>query len=341
MARLGQLRYYLQGVPQPERQYACDYNPQQQQQEDPTRGITCPSETVNVGATVMLTFNPGTADDANFQYDWFISQGEGVIDGSASEPEVAILATTEGVVEVTLLLHDMSTSDPQVVDVYTCTFVVGVVAGSDTPSADELQGFCPTQFVLDQPADAWVEGPLLSSLAYKEWYVLGTWFYDVAQPNAAKTQITFYETGSFQVVFEAYTDDGMPVYLWQNVEVVATGSGSGPEPQPSVWVGEYQGDLTDPPAWAQEIYLTVDGDGTVTGLVVYDGGAEYNLYGFVLDDGYIYFEDDAELAGYALGIYEGEWGTAPIGVDGFVGTYYETDFSNPIGEWAVIPVTGG
>lgn len=338
----GQLRYYKQGTPIPPVIYPCDYNPQENQEQDPEQGINCPSDPVNVGDVVTISFNPGSADVGDFQYDWYISQGQGVINGSASDSEVSISPTVEGSLEVTLLLHDMS-NDPEVVGVYKCTFIVGVTAGSDTPSADELQGFCPTEFVLGEPGDCYVEGPLLDSgsLAYKEWYVLYSYYYEVSAPNAARTQITFWETGLFTVVFEAYTTAGDPVYLWQDVEVVESGGGDGDGGGTSPLVGDYQGDLTDPPDWAQEIWFTIDADGYLEGWVEYTGGATYNIYGGASDDGYIYFEDDAADYGYPVGMYEGYWGVTPIGVEGFVGTYYEDDFSNPIGEWAVIPAAGG
>jgi hypothetical protein len=337
----GQLRYYMQGTPIPPAIYPCDYNPQENQEQDPEQGIVCPSDPVNVGDAVTISFNPGSADVGDFQYDWYISQGQGVINGSAGDSEVSISPTVEGSLEVTLLLHDMS-SDPEVVGVYKCTFVVGVTADSDTPSEDELQGVCPTEFVVGEPGDCYVEGPLLESLAYKEWYVLYSYYYEVSAPNAARTQITFWETGSFTVVFEAYTDTGDPVYLFQPVEVVETSSGNGGDGGgASPWVGDYEGDLTEPPDWAQEIWFTIDEDGYLEGWVEYAGGASYNIYGGASDDGYIYFEDDAADSGYPIGIYEGYWGVTPIGEDGFVGTYYEDDFSNEIGEWAVIPDTGG
>jgi hypothetical protein len=331
VATLGQLRYFKQGVPQPARIYSCEYDPQQQAEADPERGIDCPTDLVSVGDPVTITFSPGSTDLSDVQYDWFISKGEGVINGSSGEEEVSITGTEQGLLEVTLLLHDLST-DPEVLSVFTCSFSVGVGENTDTPSAGELQGFCPTVFVVNEPGRCWVEGSLLESLSYKEWYVLGAMYYDVSAPNAAATQITFYETGFFTVVFEGYTEAGDPAYLWQDIEVVASGDGTGPEPGLSPWAGEYEGDLTEPASRAQEIFLIIEDDGTVTGLAVYDGGAEYNLYGFALDDGYIYFVDDAPDTGYALGIYEGMWDT-----DGFVGTYFEDDDSNPIGEWAVFP----
>jgi len=348
VVEVGQLRYYKQGVPIPPAIYPCDYNPEENQEgnQEEGRGINCPSDPVNVGDVVTISFNPGSADVGDFQYDWYISQGQGVINGSAGDSEVSISPTVEGSLEVTLLAHDMSV-DPEVVEVYKCIFIVGVTADSDTPSEDELRGVCPPEFVVGAPGDCYVEGALLDSgsLVYKEWYVLYFCYYEVSAPNAARTQITFWETGSFTVVFEAYTDTGDSVYLWQDVEVVETssGDGGGDGGGASPWVGDYQGDLTDPPGWSQELSITVYEDGTLDGIVVYTNGTGLllNLYGYTTADGYIYFEDDAADTGYAIGIYEGYWGVAPIGEDGFVGTYYEGDFSNPIGEWAVIPDTGG
>ena len=336
VAQLGQLRYFKQGVSQPARIYSCSYDPQQQAEADPARGINCPTDAVSVGDAVTITFSPGSMDLTDVQYDWFISQGEGVINGSSNQEEVSITGTQQGLLEVTLLLHDLSTN-PEVVSVFTCSFSVGVGQNTDTPNADQLQGFCPTVFVVNEPGRCWVEGSLLESLSYKAWYVLGALYVDVSAPNAAATQITFYETGSFTVVFEGYTEAGDPVYLWQDVDVVASGAGTGPTPGLSPWAGDYDGDLTEPPEREQNIFLTIADDGTVTGTAVYVGGAEYNLFGYALDDGYIYLEDDAPDTGFALGIYEGTWDTTPIGVDGFVGTYYEGDASNPIGLWAVIP----
>jgi hypothetical protein len=340
VVQVGALRYYKQGIPKPAAIYPCEQTTEEQQQDDPERGISCPG-TADVWTEFDIAFNPGSASTSDFQYDWYVSSGAGYISGGAGAATASFVGTDSGPLEVTLLLHDMS-DDPAVVGVYSCTINIGG-EGEQTPTTDGLNGYCPSSVVIYEPFECWVEGSLLPDLVAMDWFVMGTWAYDISDPFGPQTMITFYETGAFQVAFEAWTESGEYIYLWQDVQVSDSGEVDWDEEPPvtdaSALAGDYQGDLVDPPEWAQEIYLTILDDGTVEGWVIYSGGAEYNLYGGVSEDGYIYFENDAADYGYAVGIYEGYWGVTPIGEEGFVGIYYDGDWSNPIGEWAVIPVS--
>jgi hypothetical protein len=170
--------------------------------------------------------------------------------------------------------------------------------------------------------------------------------YEISDPTAPHTQVTFYETGSFQVVFETWTVDGQYYYLWQNVTVVDSGSTDYGDNQPppadvADYVGDYNGGLSDPAGWAHEIAFSVDQDGNVDGWSLWAGGLEFDLMGYVTADGYIYFEDDAADWSLPVGIYVGEWTVPGTGDPGFAGTYYEDDLSNPIGPWVAVPSMGG
>lgn len=331
VATLGRLRYHDQNVRQPTRIFACSYDPQSQFDLDPERGIICPPGIVPLGEDIDIAFDPGSADEGDFIYDWFISSGSGYIIGDPTAPVTTFRATAAGFLEITLLVHDMW-DDPDVLGVYTCTVNVGQDGSSGVPGADELAGFCPVTMVVDEPEECWVQGPLVSQLVYLEWFVIGTWNYFIDNPFAPRTGITFFEPGSFQVVFQAWTADGEYIYLYQDVDVVAEGEVDWGDDGPYVgdysdYVGDYVGELTDPEGWAHTFEFTVFEDGTVEGAS-YWGAGQFALLGWVDEFGDIYFEDDADTLGYALGIYVGEWD------DGyFVGSYFEDSLDNYIGDW--------
>lgn len=326
VVKLGQLRYHRQGARQPERIYACNVDPQQQQQQDPERGIVCPGNAA-VGEDFDVTFEPGSADLDDFQYDWFISSGAGYITGDPGAPVTSFVGTQAGFLKVTLLLHDMS-ANPQVVGVYECTINVGQEAPA--PPAG-LNGYCPIAAVAFEPFDCWVEGALLPDLAVLNWFVIGTWAYDVSNPVAPRTQITFYDVGTFQVVFEAWTKNDEYIYLWQDVEVSDDGEIDwGDEEPPPVdvtdYLGIFEGGLDVPADRAHDISLVIYEDGSVEGESYWPSvGLTFQLFGYLDNDNFIYFEDDGEPLGIYIGVWDDE--------SAFVGEYYESDYSNYIGDW--------
>jgi hypothetical protein len=288
---VAKLRYHDQGARVPARIYeaACEQSTADPNtiSDDPTDGITCPTEPKEVAEDFEVQFNPGSLNLDDVQLDWYISSGTGYISGEEDTETTTVVATTSGFIEITLLVHDMTDPASEVVRVYTCTIAVGTEEGGQV-GADELVGYCPTQFVMDETADAWVEGAALDSLVYIEWYVLGAWQYYIDNVSAPRTGFTFWETGFFTVVFYGVKADGTEIYLWLDVEVVASGETEyGENIPPSTaneFAGNYTGELTNPAGWAHTFEFTVADDGTITGVSTWPA-VEFNLEGYVDSSG--------------------------------------------------------
>ena len=338
---IGRLRYHNQNVRQPDRMWTCEWTQEdirQQQEEDPTRGITCPGN-AEVYEEFDVTFEPGDADLSVFQLDWYISSGTGYVQNVNDEGAATVVGTASGLLEMTLLIHDMRESVEQTLLVYTCVVAVGDVGG-EPPAAEDLDWYVPDTFVLYETAEIKVFGTLLSEFDYMEWFVTGTDWYYVYEWWAAQTELEFWELPSdvdlefFTVWFYGYdSETGAEVLLWKDVAVTDSGEVEYgeelPEEDYSDIAGTYAGELTSPPGWAHTFEFEIDEYGDVWGTSTW-GAGQFDLVGYAYADGYVYFEDNAGDFGSAVGIYEGYWDTD---MGHFMGAYYEDGWDNYIGDW--------
>jgi hypothetical protein len=92
----GQVRYYRQGSRQPERIFACEATAPVPG-EEPVSGLTCP-DGAGVGEEVSVSFDVGSADVADLQFDWFVSSGPGYISGDNTTESTTIVGTEAGFV---------------------------------------------------------------------------------------------------------------------------------------------------------------------------------------------------------------------------------------------------
>ena len=353
----GRLRYHDQNVRQPERLFPCEIDPQDQEllEENPEYGLECPG-VAEVGTSFEVTFNLGEDDPDLYDYDWYVD-GLAFVE-AADGPTAAITPTDSGIVEVTLLLHDL-TDNPEPLGVFRCTIDVGVPEGEEDdvvlPEEDELALMYWEEMEVEVPREIWVEGTLLSELWYSEFYVIGDWFgYYVESPFAPRTEITFYSAGDYIVVFTGWLADGSYVEIAAEVTVVEQGEsdyegdeldgeddsdgeddGDGEEPDEELdFEGEFDGGFYE---GVNTFDFVVDVDGEVTGNSYWEGSTlPVTLTGWVDASGYLYMEDNLDIYGLDITIYTGQFSEL---IGGFDGSGYTGTTSNYLGDWEALPST--
>ncbi len=214
--QLGRLRYHDQNAVAPETIFDCEVIIGENEQDS---GLACPGS-VGEGEDFAVEFLAGRDDmDRRLDYDWFISEGYGIIVGGSHGPETMIRATASGFLEVTLVVSDLG-DNPDVFEVYTCGISVG---REDEMPPEGLMLECPSGLNIGESGFFAISGPDAAGLEYPNWFVFGTSDFWISDPLRFEVEVEFYQAGRFEVAFQAYDADGREVYAVCEVRVGGTG----------------------------------------------------------------------------------------------------------------------
>ena len=239
----GKLRYHNQNMSVEDEDliFACTEG---SADEDIDRGIRCPDVgAVPVGEQFEVSFLPGRGDDdRTFDYDWFVSDGYGYINGDPFSPETTVVAMDEGFLEVTLILHDLS-ADTGMFEVYTCGVNVG---REDGGGSGGLEMLCPMGDVL---VNEWttfgVTGPGIDETVRRRWFVFGSSDFSIDGNDLLEPLIKFHGAGVFEVAFQGFTSDNTEYYASCEVSVRSGGQQSD-QCAENGWYGDGECDLFCP-----------------------------------------------------------------------------------------------
>ncbi|MCP4247089.1 MAG: hypothetical protein GY778_08570 [bacterium] len=226
--RLGRVRYYRQGSPVPaDRMYLCEV---QDGDEDGPAELECPGRAEPYEPVEVRLTDARRPEAGRLDYDWFISDGFGFLDGPMSTPLNVVIPTAPGWLTVNVIVSDL-TVEPAVFELYTCDILVGDVAG-DAGAIDCLEFMTPGlpgTFFLSElaPPPEEVEG--------FEWSVAGTDQFEILDPFGAGTEINFLTDGLFEVRLDIFKPDGT---VERSVCEVTVGLGAGGDDDPADDPGE-------------------------------------------------------------------------------------------------------
>lgn len=227
--RVGRMRYVNQNAATPEAIYTCV----PVDDLDVDSGIACPGE-ADLSAPFTVEYIPGRDEDvANLQFDWFVSDGLGVIVSDPFGSAVDVQPTGEGVVEVSVIVHDLSSTTDSVFHIFACPTIVGAI-GSE-PANEDLFVICPGGANVGEPAYFTAGGDLLAELDAVEWSVIGTSSFGILDRFADATDIAFFEPGRYQVGFSGFDEFGAELIAFCEVVV---GSAEYDECELNGWYGD-------------------------------------------------------------------------------------------------------
>lgn len=211
--RTGRLRYHNQNASRPPLVSGCTLLTGARE----LSGLLCP-QFVDERSIFHVAYVPGR-DDLNrpLTFDWFVSNGFGVVWGDSFAPETDILAVADGFLEVTLVVSD-ATATSRVPGVYTCGVSVGRTA-SAPPVFDELILQCPGALNVGETGVVSASGSLTRTLDEFYWYVFGTSDFAFDSPSSLVSGVTFYRPGRFEVGFQGFDFFGDEVYAACEIRV--------------------------------------------------------------------------------------------------------------------------
>jgi hypothetical protein len=215
--QLGRLRYHDQNVAPPPSVYSCALITGEQVNS----GLICPL-TVAEGEDFLVDFISGRDYlGGELDFDWFVSDGFGLVVGDSFGPSTLVRATAPGFVEVSLVVSDLSVF-PSTFEVFTCGVNVGREVGGLPPAGLILE--CPAGLNIGEPGFFSVSGPDVLGLEFPGWFVLGTSDVFIDDSVAFELVAEFFQPGKFEVAFQGFDPlTGLEVYA--SCEVLIGGLG--------------------------------------------------------------------------------------------------------------------
>ncbi len=215
IATTGRLRYHNQNSSQPPRVFACDALVGGRV----TSTIICPAEVLQ-GEVFDVTFIPGREyGNVGLAFDWFVSDGFGLVWGDPLAPQTEVLATAPGFLEVSVVVDAADSLD---FEVFGCGVNVARVLEVPPPNLD-LTIECPLGLNLGETGLLVVFGRDIVLLDSPEWFVFGTSDVYLSDPFELATEIEIYRSGKFEVALQAFDPTGREVFI--SCEIVVGGAG--------------------------------------------------------------------------------------------------------------------
>jgi hypothetical protein len=207
IASTGRLRYHNQNSPEPFRVYDCELAAGPRV----TSQLICPAS-IELGDSFEAVFVAGREYlNQDLLFDWFVSQGYGLILDDPFADRVEVLPTEDGFLELTLLVSSLSGID-ETVQVQTCGVNVGRPL-DDLPPLGELIIECPAGLNIGETGFLSVSGSGTLGLDFVNWYVFGTAVVVLSDPFDFETTVSFYSPGRFTVAFQAFDAFGEELYV--------------------------------------------------------------------------------------------------------------------------------
>ncbi len=216
--RAGLLRYYNQNAVAPDTQFVCevidDY-------DDGYSGINCPG-TAEVATPFTVDYVFSREDEGReLIFDWFVSDGLGFVSSDPFESGVEVLPTGPGVIQVSVIVSDITGGSVDSYKQYVCETVVGDVF-DDVTDPLLLSLGCPAGLNVGDFGVFRTQGTLADELELTEWFVAGSRAFVVVDPFDSQTQIQFFQPGRFNVGFTGY--DLFGTEYFSSCEVIVGGT---------------------------------------------------------------------------------------------------------------------
>lgn len=201
--RIGALRYVNQNASAPSPLFNCDVITAI---DDSDSGINCPL-VADVSVPFTLDYLFGRSDDGrDLTFEWFVSDGVGFVNSDPFQSSVDVLPLASGIVQVSLIVSDVTDGDAGIYRQYSCETLVGEPFVDVDPSF--LSVSCPVGLNVGEPGGFRVTGSAFATLALPEWFVIGSRAFTVSDPFADYTEITFLQPGRFSVAFSGFDATG-------------------------------------------------------------------------------------------------------------------------------------